>query len=240
MPTRPVLMSTGEEKPGLVSSVLNWLRKGYPDGVPPTDYFPLLALLSRRLNQTELDTVVADLTASGHLRAGRSEIIEAVERVAQQEPTDEDVVLVAARLAAAGWPLAGTLDAREIETDKSTDGSPVGGTGANGATGLPGRGPVRPALLESVLGWLRAGYPQGVPQQDYIPLLALLRRRLSDEETVSVAREIVSAGHPPVGDADIGVLITKVTNEMPSENDINRVREQLEAAGWPVVPPSSE
>ena len=31
--------------------------------------------------------------------------------------------------------------------------------------------------LTGILDWLREGYPAGVPPKDYIPLLALLRRR---------------------------------------------------------------
>ena len=222
-------MSTVEDKPGLIVSILNWLRKGYPDGVPPTDYFPLLALLSRRLTDAELDTIVADLTQSGHLTADRDEVFATIGRVARQDPTEEDLSQVAARLAAAGWPLADAPGAN-------------GGRSALVGKNLPddnGAG-ARPAFLSSILGWLRAGYPSGVPAQDYIPLLALLRRRLSDDETLWVAKEIVASGHAPVGGADIGVLITKVTNEMPSDDDVNRVRRHLEAAGWPVVqPPAS-
>ena len=221
-------MSTVDDKPGLVASVLNWLRKGYPDGVPHTDYFPLLALLSRRLNSAELDAVVADLTTSGPLPLDRTAVIAAIERVAQQQPTDDDIAQVGARLAAAGWPLAAVRD------DSGTAGGDLVGMGVP----HPKSGPGRPAILQSILGWLRAGYPQGVPPQDYIPLFALLRRRLSDDETVWVAEQIVASGHAPAGAADIGVLITKVTDEMPSEADVSRVREHLEAAGWPMVPPT--
>ncbi|MET3804182.1 hypothetical protein ABIB25_001168 [Nakamurella sp. UYEF19] len=204
------------EKGGLISSVLHWLRKGYPEGVPPKDYFPLIALLRRRLDDAELDQIVEYLTSNGGVTADRADVMAAIEKVANEDPTDEDVALVAARLAAAGWPLAGALDrSPSVQVKTSME---------------------RPALLTSILGWLRAGYPQGVPAKDYIPLLALLRRRLSDDETVWIAREIVESGHAPVGASDIGVLITKVTDEMPSESDINRVREHLEAAGWPVLP----
>ena len=206
---------TVESKPGVISSVLNWLRKGYPDGVPTKDYFPLLALLRRRLTETELDQIVEELTVSGHLPADRSAVLATIERVAQQEPTDEDLSLVAGRLAAAGWPLAGSPEPAD-----STD---------RGAIELP-------TFLKSVLGWLREGYPQGVPPQDYIPLLALLRRRLSDAETAQVAKEIIASGDQPATASDIGVLITKVTNELPSEQDINRVREHLQERGWPVRP----
>jgi hypothetical protein len=38
-------------------------------------------------------------------------------------------------------------------------------------------------LLARIVAYLRAGYPEGVPANDYVPLLALLRRRLSDDES---------------------------------------------------------
>lgn len=218
-------MAAVQDKAGVLASILNWLRKGYPEGVPPKDYFPLLALLKKRLSDAEVEAVVADLESAGILVPDRAAMSEAIERVAHQQPDDEDVAQVAARLAAAGWPLAHVT---EPEGDHQV------------AAGAPGgaQGAGRPALLESILRWLRMGYPQGVPTQDYIPLLALLRRRLSDEETVWVAKEILASGHAPVGVADIGVLISKVTNEMPSETDVQRVREHLEAAGMLVVPSS--
>lgn len=37
-----------------------------------------------------------------------------------------------------------------------------------------------PAFLGVIIGWLRAGYPEGVPDVDYIPLFALLGSQLSD------------------------------------------------------------
>ena len=49
-------------------------------------------------------------------------------------------------------------------------------------------------VLMRVVGFLRAGYPEGVPAHDYIPLLALLRRRLSDDEVMAVAAELTSDG----------------------------------------------
>ena len=33
---------------------------------------------------------------------------------------------------------------------------------------------------------------------------------------------------------DIGVLISKLTDELPSEEDIERVRARLAAKGWPL------
>ena len=89
-------------------------------------------------------------------------------------------------------------------------------------------------VVARILGFLRAGYPEGVPADDYIPLLALLRRRLSDDEIVAVASEFMSVGDSPVLGTDVRVAITKVTDEMPSPEDTDRVKRRLVAAGWPV------
>ena len=35
-------------------------------------------------------------------------------------------------------------------------------------------------------------------------------------------------------DVDIGVLITQITDELPSPADVERVRERLAAKGWPL------
>ena len=37
-----------------LSAIVSWLRAGYPNGVPPPDYLPVLALLSRRLTPDEV------------------------------------------------------------------------------------------------------------------------------------------------------------------------------------------
>ena len=87
----------------------------------------------------------------------------------------------------------------------------------------------KPTFLDSVLGWLREGYPQGVPAQDYVPLLALLRRRLTEDEIAAIVKELDVEGRVPIDSADIGASITKVTDALPSEDDINRVREHLPA-----------
>jgi len=94
-----------------------------------------------------------------------------------------------------------------------------------------------PAFLASVVGWLRAGYPEGVPASDYIPLLAVLARRLSPEEVQTVADELRSSGQLPVDNIDIGTVITKVTNELPREEDVVRVRTRLAHGGWPLADP---
>lgn len=102
-----------------------------------------------------------------------------------------------------------------------------------------GSEPGRLRLLSSILNWLSAGYPQGVPPQDRFPLIALLRPKLTNDQVQWVAEQI--ADHDEVSKADVQVLITKVTDEMPSETDVERVRKRLSAAGvdadW--TPPTS-
>ena len=89
----------------------------------------------------------------------------------------------------------------------------------------------------SVLNWLKAGYPNGVPDSDYIPLLAVLARRLSSDEVRAIAGEIRRSDQSPADNVDIGVLITKITSEMPREEDVRRVRSKLAGAGWPLADP---
>jgi hypothetical protein len=87
-----------------------------------------------------------------------------------------------------------------------------------------------------MVAFIRAGYPQGVPETDYVPLLALLRRRLSDDEVAAVASELATRGEMNIDAADMGVAITRITDELPSPTDLDRVQHRLEAIGWPAEP----
>jgi hypothetical protein len=92
-------------------SILNWLRAGYPGGVPGPDRVPLLALLRNTpLTEDEVREVVREITAadSGVLADGlidRDEIEQFIEGVAHHDGGPENIKRVAAILAAAGWPL---------------------------------------------------------------------------------------------------------------------------------------
>jgi hypothetical protein len=47
-----------------------------------------------------------------------------------------------------------------------------------------------------------------------------------------VAREVMH--RPGFDETDIGVLITQITDQLPSPEDIERVRARLAAKGWPL------
>lgn len=93
-------------------------------------------------------------------------------------------------------------------------------------------------FLTSVVSWLRAGYPEGIPPTDSFALLALLANRLSSDEVKLVANELMQRGD--FDKIDIGVLISKLTDELPSEEDIERVRSRLAAQGWPLDDPHED
>ncbi len=90
--------------------------------------------------------------------------------------------------------------------------------------------------LSGILDWLREGYPAGVPPKDYIPLLALLRRRLTEDEVREIAHEVATLGNGSEnGAAEIGVQIIKLTDAMPSPEDIEQVEARLVSHhGWPL------
>jgi hypothetical protein len=90
-------------------------------------------------------------------------------------------------------------------------------------------------FLAKIVAWINAGYPEGVPGPDRVPLFALLKRRLSDDEVKAVAKDLIDRGE--FDHVDIGVLITEMTDELPIPDDIERVRARLAAKGWPLDDP---
>jgi hypothetical protein len=93
-----------------------------------------------------------------------------------------------------------------------------------------------PPALSKIIGWLRAGYPEGVPDVDYIPLFALLGKQLSDADVKEIADELAKSSDPESAHA-IREAIETVTNHKPLDSDAARVRARLAAGGWPLAKP---
>ncbi|WP_411557614.1 DUF3349 domain-containing protein [Plantibacter sp. MPB07] len=213
---------------GVVARVVGWLRAGYPSGVPEHDYVPLLGILRRSLTPEELDEVVGGLLidaeqaeASGE-PIGQDRLRARVEQLLLGPALPEDLVRVSARLASAGWPLGSPDDVRAAATDHDA------GRAAH-ATLLEERG----GLVARIVRWLRAGYPAGFPDQDFVPLVALLRRRLSDAEVAEVGARLAAEGDTSLSRVDVATAIARVTAELPSDEDVERVRRSLAEHGWP-------
>jgi hypothetical protein len=92
-----------------------------------------------------------------------------------------------------------------------------------------------PAFLESILRWLNAGYPEGVPATDYMPLFALLGTQLTDLELMQVADELARQSDPGSA-AALKKTIADVTQVQPTDADVARVRARLAEGGWPLAP----
>ena len=88
-----------------VHSILNWVRAGYPEGLPPKDYLPLFALLGTQVTQRDLQDI-ADQLADSNDPNSATELKKAITDVVNVKPSDADVARVRARLAEGGWPLA--------------------------------------------------------------------------------------------------------------------------------------
>ena len=58
-----------------------------------------------------------------------------------------------------------------------------------------------PPFLSSIIGWLRAGYPEGVPDVDYIPLFALLGSQLTESDVHAIAEELENESKPESAEA---------------------------------------
>jgi hypothetical protein len=104
----------------------------------------------------------------------------------------------------------------------------------------PQAGDTRATFLTRVVEWLRAGYPTGVPRQDYVVLLGLLRRKLTDEEVRAIAGALVEGGRPeedPISRIEIEDLIRASMLQSAREEDVVRVSAHLATGGWPLADP---
>ena len=96
------------------------------------------------------------------------------------------------------------------------------------------------SLVQRIVQWLRAGYPDGVPQQDYVALLGILRRSLTDSELAHVVQELAddAAAHQHIMTPQlVEQRIQDVVKGPIREDDIVRVSTRLAAAGWPLASP---
>jgi hypothetical protein len=99
---------------------------------------------------------------------------------------------------------------------------------------------VRSNFLTRAVEWLRAGYPSGVPRQDYVVLLGLLRRKLTDVEVHTIAQDLADQSQQtsdPISTQDIERMINSAVLQEASPADVARVSARLAAGGWPLADP---
>lgn len=94
-----------------------------------------------------------------------------------------------------------------------------------------------------ILHWLREGYPEGVPQGDYIALLGVLHRSLTPEEVERLAIELYRGEggvDATVTEERIREVIREHIHEEPTKEDVLRVLERMESGGWPYQQPDAD
>ena len=89
-------------------------------------------------------------------------------------------------------------------------------------------------VFDKIIGFLRSGYPAHVTSVGYIPLLALLPRRLSGDDAAHAIAELTSRGYGPVDEVDIRVTVTRLTGELASDADTGQITQLLVARGFRV------
>jgi hypothetical protein len=72
--------------------------------------------------------------------------------------------------------------------------------------------------------FLRVEQPAGAPSTGFSPLLALLRRQLSEDEIADLATQLARNGVTTLSVIDLGVAITAVEDDLPSQRDIRAGR----------------
>src|SRR3981189_3996885 len=91
------------------------------------------------------------------------------------------------------------------------------------------------SLLGSILNWLRAGYPEGVPGPDRVPLLALMRATpLTEDQIKEVVRNLTADDSPALADGAIKVdeieaFIADVTHHEAAPEHVRRRARTLAA-----------
>jgi hypothetical protein len=85
--------------------------------------------------------------------------------------------------------------------------------------------------VSKIVTFVRAGYPTRMPVTGYVAVVALLPRRLTNDEITAITSKLIAHRRWPISNADVGVEITRITHQMPSLDDIERVHCRLDAIG---------
>jgi hypothetical protein len=86
------------------------------------------------------------------------------------------------------------------------------------------------SAIARLVRFFRTGYPEAAPPTGYVPAVALLPRRLTDDEVSQVADDVADRGDVRINGIDIGTAIIRITHELPATEDIDRVKQRLEAS----------
>jgi Protein of unknown function (DUF3349) len=93
--------------------------------------------------------------------------------------------------------------------------------------------------ISKMLTWLRAGYPEGIPQRDFPSVLLVLQQNLSAADIEAIADDLalqsVSNGSSPVSAEQIRAMVRDHTFQPATDEDLRRVSAALAQGGWPLA-----
>lgn len=98
----------------------------------------------------------------------------------------------------------------------------------------------RDNVVFRLLGWLRAGYPRGVPTTDFVALFGILHRDLTNEEIEQIVLTLRAdpdfpTDASPIEEGRVRETIARIVLEKPSDADVARVMSHLAMGGWPLA-----
>ena len=95
------------------------------------------------------------------------------------------------------------------------------------------------SLIAKILNWLKAGYPEGIPQHDFPSVLLVLQHNLTEAEIESIADDLaiqsISNGAQPVTAEHIRDMVREHAFQSASPEDVRRVSAALAHGGWPLA-----
>jgi hypothetical protein len=89
--------------------------------------------------------------------------------------------------------------------------------------------------VSSIVAFVRAGYPTGMPTTGHVSTAALSPRRVSTDEITTLTTQLAGDRRGPISATDVGVAITHITNAMPAPEDIARVQRRLDRRTTPTA-----
>ncbi len=94
----------------IVTRAINWLRRGYPQGVPSHDNIAVLYVLKRHLSNEDIEAVIKEMIDaspqdSPTRRFTDKQIRDYIRDSAHQVPNPEDIERVKTRLTESGFPV---------------------------------------------------------------------------------------------------------------------------------------
>jgi hypothetical protein len=193
---------------------LDVLRRAYPKGVPRRDYTALLDILRWHMSERSLALIVAAVTDGDPVAvATDSAALAGLPAELPVGAATKDIRRVRNSLDSNGWgEVAKDFDEKDLHARIS----PM---------------PELPDYLLDGLAVLRRAYPDGIPGAEYRPLLAALKKDMSDRNAGALVGALTGRNYLEVAN-EVRGAISLVPGDRAPRRDVDRVWVKLLGHGW--------